>query len=352
MIISRTPFRISFFGGGTDYPAWFAENGGAVLAATINRYCYITCRFLPPFFEHKSRIVWSHIERVYDNNQITHPVVRVVLEHLGIHQGVEIHHDGDLPSRAGLGSSSAFTVGVLHALHALKGARVSKSELARQAIHVEQSLLKENVGIQDQIQTAHGGLNRIEILSNGSFRVDPIILRPERKAALEERLMMFYTGISRTASEIAAHQIDAIPRKHAELRKMQQLVDEAVELLTSDADLDGFGRLLHETWMLKRGLTDKIAPSFVHDIYDRARRSGALGGKLLGAGGGGFMIFYVPPERHQAILNALPELLQVPIALDNAGSQIILYEPDIYSQTVLSGAQFRRYSENGSLPNK
>ncbi|MBI3453597.1 MAG: kinase [Rhodospirillales bacterium] len=350
MIISRTPFRISFFGGGTDYPGWFRDNGGAVLATTINRYCYITCRFLPPFFEHKSRIVWSQIERVVDHADIRHPVVRVVLDDMGIKEGIEIHHDGDLPSRSGLGSSSAFTVGLLHALHALKGEWVTKAELARQAIRVEQELLKENVGVQDQIETAHGGLNRIEILPNGGFKVEPVVLARERFEALEQHMLVFYTGVARNATDVAGAQVAAIPDRRRELTEMHRMVDQAIGILTGKGDIGDFGRLLHESWQLKRSLSDKVAPAFVNDIYDRAMKAGALGGKLLGAGGGGFMLFFVRLEDHPKVLAALSELLVVPIELDDSGTQIIFYDRPRYSRTALAGQRYKRYGidDNGN----
>ena len=347
MIISRTPFRISFFGGGTDYPAWYREHGGAVLATSINRYCYLNCRFLPPFFEHKSRVVWSQIERVMTNDQIQHPVVRAVLDLLQISEGIEIHHDGDLPSRTGLGSSSAFTVGLLHALHALKGEMLGKADMARAAVHVEQVLLKESVGIQDQIATAYGGFNRVDINPDDSFAVRPMILPAGRLAALQSHILMFYTGVSRTASDIARDKIDQMPQKQAELHRMRAMVDEATDILTSGSDLNDFGRLLHDSWAIKRTLSDKVAPGFVDDIYAAARGAGAVGGKLLGAGGGGFMIFFASPDRHQAIFKALDRLLMVPIEFEHSGSQIIYYDQERYSKMALSQRDFVRFGANG-----
>ena len=339
---------MSFFGGGTDYPAWYREHGGAVLATTINRYCYLTCRFLPPFFEHKSRIVWSHIEKVADNSEIKHPVVNAVLDHLGVNQGVEIHHDGDLPSRTGLGSSSSFTVGILNGLYALKGERLGRMDLAKLAIHIEQDCLKENVGVQDQIQTAHGGLNRIEFYPDGTFEVAPLDVTESRVRELENHILMFYTGVSRHASQVAKAQIDAIPDRQSELHRMRELVDLGIDILSNSGDITDFGRLLHESWQLKRSLTTKIAPSFVDDIYARALAAGALGGKLLGAGGGGFMIFFVPPENHLKVLKALDELMVVPVEFENSGSQIIFYNNPRYSRTVLGGTgEFKRYESNG-----
>ena len=346
MIISRTPFRVSFFGGGTDYDAWFREHGGAVLSTTINRYSYISCRYLPPFFDYRNRIVWSKIETVSKHDEIIHPVVREVLKMMEL-QGVEIHHDGDLPSRSGLGSSSSFTVGILHALNAMLGKMMTKEQLARTAINVEQELLKENVGVQDQIAAAYGGLNKIEIHPDSSFNVSPITLRAERLAALEDSLLLFYTGTSRFASEIAGEKVRSIPNKTAELHRMRQMVDEGVEILNNGSDLGDFGRLLDEAWQIKRELSSKVAPKFVDEIYAKARAAGALGGKLLGAGGGGFMLFFVEPERRQEVLTALEHLLVVPIKFDYFGSQIIFYDPDRYSQTALAGKPFVHHLDNG-----
>ena len=328
MIISRTPFRISFFGGGTDYPVWYREEPGAVLAATINKFCYITCRYLPPFFEHKSRIVWSMIERVNHTEEIQHPAVRAGLEFVGIRQGVELHHDGDLPARTGLGSSSSFTVGLLHTLYGLKGQRVSKRQLARDAIHVEQELLKEAVGSQDQVMAAYGGLNRVDFDVDGDIRVCPIPLPAERRKALETHLMLFFTGISRTASEIARTQIASTRSNQAPLRAMYQQVDRAIEILHGSEDLAAFGELLHEGWLLKRSLTDRISTSTIDACYERARAAGAIGGKLLGAGGGGFLLLFVRPEEHGRVSDALRELLHVPFHFESGGSQIVFYDPD------------------------
>jgi D-glycero-alpha-D-manno-heptose-7-phosphate kinase len=326
MIISRTPFRISFFGGGTDYEPWFREHGGAVLATTIDKYCYIHCRFLPPFFEHKSRVVWSEIERVADRREISHPVIRAVLEVLQIDDGVDIHHNGDLPARSGLGSSSSFTNGMLLAAHALLGRMIGKRELAELAIHVEQRLLHENVGVQDQISTAFGGFNKITIATDGRFSVEPVVAPKARMSEFHAHLMLFFTGISRNASEIAAEQIASIGKKHAELHAMRALVDEGERILTGTADLSEFGGLLHETWRLKRGLSAKIAPAFVDDVYSKARAAGAIGGKLLGAGGGGFILFFVPPEKQAGLRAELSSLIHVPFDFENGGAQLIHYE--------------------------
>ena len=327
MIITRTPLRVSFFGGGTDYPAWFREHGGAVLATTIDKYLYLHCRYLPPFFDFKSRIVWSKIEQVQQPSEIAHPAIRGVLEWMKIGDGVEIHHHGDLPARTGLGSSSSFSVGLLYALHALRGELVSKRKLAEEAIFVEQQVLQENVGVQDQIQSAFGGLNRIDIRTDGSFEVTPLVVRAERLAGLQKHLLLLYTGLSRTASEIAAEQVATVGAKTAELKAMREMVDQGEKILVGTGDLREFGRLLDESWKLKRSLSSKIAPGFVNEIYDVARQAGADGGKLLGAGGGGFMLIFVTPDKRASVLKSLQKLLPVPFQFERGGTQIVLYEP-------------------------
>lgn len=323
MIISRTPFRVSFFGGGTDYHPWYQEHGGAVLAATIDKYCYISCRPLPPFFEHKSRVVWSEIELVSEHRDIRHPVIRAGLEHARIKCGIEIHHNSDLPARAGLGSSSSFTVGLLNGLHALQGDPINKKRLAEEAIFIEREVLKENVGVQDQIETAFGGFNRVDIGTDGSFEVTPINLPDWRMSELESHLLLVFSGVSRSASAIAAEQMASIKDKQTELHIMRQLVDAGMEALMGSNPLKYFGELLHETWMLKRGLSRSIAPAFVDEIYEAARKAGAVGGKLLGAGGGGFLLFFVPPERRLAVSEALKDLVQVPFGFDHSGACLI-----------------------------
>lgn len=324
MIISRTPYRVSFFGGGTDYPDWYRENGGAVLATTIDKYCYINCRYLPPFFEQKFRIVYSQMELVNDLDEIRHPSVREVLKYLGVNQGVEIHHDGDLPSRSGLGSSSSFTVGLLNALYAMKGIMPSKTQLAQDAIFVEQKIIKENVGSQDQVMSAVGGFNRVDFSEDG-FQVKPITIDKEKQQTLQSHLMLFFTGISRTASHIAGEQIYQIPNKKLELTEMYKMVDQGVNILNSNSDLLDFGRLLHESWMLKRSLTDKVSTLYIDYIYDTALKAGAIGGKILGAGGGGFILFFIKPELQDQLKAALPGLLNIPFQFESSGSQIIYY---------------------------
>lgn len=327
MIISRTPFRISFFGGGTDYPAWYNHNDGAVLSTTIDKYCYISCRYLPPFFEHKHRIIYSLMEETKNISEIKHPAVRGCLQFMKINEGIEIHHDGDLPARTGLGSSSSFTVGLLNSLYALKGTMVGKEKLSKDAIHLEQDILKENVGSQDQIAAAYGGFNLIEFGGRNHCRVHPVTIDAERLNHFKKYLMLFFTGFSRTASEIAEEQIRKIPKRRSELNNMYSLVSEAAEIITSQGSLLDFGRLMHDSWLIKRSLTDKISTPVIDDIYDNARRAGAVGGKLLGAGGGGFMLFFVRPEDQKKVKARLKKLLHVPFSFENSGSQIIFYNP-------------------------
>jgi len=327
MIISRTPYRISFFGGGTDYPVWYQENGGAVLATTINKYCYLSCRYMPQFFDFKTRVAWSQIEHVKEVSEIQHPAVREILSFLEIDDGVNIHHDGDLPARAGLGSSSSFAVGLLHALYALRGVMPSQRQLALEAIHIEQVRLAENVGVQDQISAAFGGLNRIDFGGQDEFSVSPVILPQERLTLLQDNLMLVFTGLSRNASEIAKEQVKTTGQNHQQLSTMHQMVGEATEILKGAGDLADFGRLLHEGWQLKRSLTGQISNDFIDQIYEHAINAGATGGKLLGAGGGGFMLFLVKPELRAAVTEALKDLIQVPFRFESSGAQIIFYDP-------------------------
>jgi len=342
MIITRTPLRISFFGGGTDYPVWSREHGGAVLSTTIDKSCYITCRYLPPFFEYHSRISYSKVENVDRNGAISHPSVRACLEHLGISDGVEIHHVADLPARTGLGTSSAFTVGLLLGLYALKNQMRDKHSLAKEAIYVEQELLHEAVGAQDQASAAYGGFNRINFHKDGSIEATRILTSQERLAQLEEHLALYFTGFSRTASEIAQDQLKMTPSKQHELDAMLQLVNEGEAIVSnSNRSLDEFGRLLHESWKIKRTLTQKITNSSIDEIYEAGLSAGALGGKLLGAGGGGFMLFYVLPEKKQALRARLKNLLCVPFAFSSRGSHVVVYEPEkSYDNTLANERSF------------
>jgi D-glycero-alpha-D-manno-heptose-7-phosphate kinase len=326
MIISRTPFRISFFGGGTDYPAWYRQHGGAVLAATINKYCYLTCRYLPPFFEHRIRVVYSKIEDCHTLDEIQHPSARETLRYLKMERGVEIHHDGDLPGRSGMGSSSAFTVGLLHALYALQGRAVGKKQLAAESIHIEQDVLKETVGSQDQVCAAYGGVNRISFLQNGDFSVQPMTVTPDRLSELNAHLMLFYTGIKRTASNVASSYVGSMEERAALLNKMSECVDKSCEILSGGQDWAAFGELLHEAWQAKRALSDKVSNPRVDALYDDARQAGAFGGKLLGAGGGGFILLFVPPEKQAKVRKRFNRLIEVPFEFEFSGSQIIFFD--------------------------
>ena len=329
MIITRTPFRISFFGGGTDYPAWYEKNGGAVLSTTINRYGYITCRFSPPFFKYKYRISYSKIEEVNHYKQIDHPSVRESLRFLKFNKILAILYDTDLPARSGLGSSSTFTVGLLNALYGLRGETKTRQQLALNAIHVEQRMIGENVGSQDQVAAAFGGFNRIEFGGTNKLTVYPVTIEQGKLNDLQGHLMLFFTGFSRTSSEIAAEQIRRIPQKSNELHAIRQMVDEAINILHSKKDdLDNFGKLLHESWKLKKSLSSQISNSAIDKIYDAGRQAGALGGKLLGAGGGGFMLLFAKPETQVRIKEKLKKYLYVPFKFEKSGSQIIYHSPD------------------------
>ena len=328
MIISRTPYRISFFGGGTDFPAWFRKHGGAVLAATIDKYCYLTCRHLPPFFEHRIRLVYSRIESCHSLDEIAHPSVREVLRYLKIDRGVEIHHDGDLPARSGMGTSSSFTVGLLHALYALKGFMPSKHQLAQESIHIEQEVLKETVGSQDQVSAAYGGFNHISFLPNGTFSVRPITLTQERLKELNSHLMLFYTGIKRTSADVAESYVNDMEARRRQLRIMKDLIEESISILNNGDDLCGFGELLHEAWQAKRSLSPAVSNSFVDEIYASAISAGAVGGKLTGAGGGGFMLLFAPPSRQKEIREKLNTLIHVPFKIEFSGSQIIFFDSE------------------------
>lgn len=347
MIITRTPLRISFFGGGTDYPVWYREFGGSVLSTTIDKCCYITCRRLPPFFEYHSRVSYSKVENVERNSTIEHPSVRGCLQFMGVDEGVEIHHVADLPARTGLGTSSAFTVGLLLGLYALREQMRNKHALAHDAIHVEQDVLKESVGSQDQISAAYGGFNRINFNVDGSFDVKRVITEAARLAALQEYFALFFTGFSRTASEIAKEQIRVTSQKKRELDSMRQMVDEAEAIVTNpNRPLEEFGRLLHESWQIKRTLTQNITNTSLDEIYEAGHSAGALGGKLLGAGGGGFMLFFVPPERRKELRMRLRNLLCVPFSFSNRGSHVLVHEPDEVYDKSLTAERCEVYSQN------
>ncbi len=328
MIISRTPFRLSFFGGGTDYPGWYQKHGGAVLAASIDKYCYLACRYLPPFFAHRFRVVYSKIELCQTVDEIKHPAVREVLRYLNIDRGIEIHHVGDLPARSGMGSSSAFTVGLLQAMHALKGEMTSKRQLAMEGIHVEQERIREMVGSQDQVLAAYGGFNHVIFHPNGEISVRPITLAPERVQLFNAHLMLIYTGIERTASTIADSYVPNIDQKRRALRTVERLLDEALAILAGSGDLSGIGELMHESWMAKRSLSAQVSNARIDELYAKARDAGAIGGKITGAGGGGFLLLFVPPDLQGDVRAALSDHICVPFKFEYSGSQVISYDPE------------------------
>lgn len=345
MIISRTPFRISFFGGGTDYPAWYRKHGGAVLATTIDKYCYLTCRYRPPFFEHRIRLVYSKIEDCQSIDDIAHPSVREILRYLEIDRGIEIHHDADLPARSGMGSSSAFTVGLLHALNALQGIMPSKQQLAKESINIEQEILKETVGSQDQVLAAYGGINHLTFLPNDEFSLRPITITQERVKEFNSYLMLFYTGIKRTASDIAQSYVNNIDTKKRQLRIFKDLVEESIKILNSDGDLTSFGELLDEAWQLKRTLSSCVSNPEIDELYEVAKNSGAVGGKITGAGGGGFLLLFVVPEKHSEIREKLNKLIYVPFKFEFSGSQIIFCEPQQEDYSTLDKYRFNQEVE-------
>lgn len=330
MIISRTPFRISFFGGGTDYPSWVQEHGGAVLGTSFDKYCYISCRTLPPFFEHRYRVSYSTIETVREIHQIEHPAVRAILDYQQFHQdSLEIHYNADLPAKSGVGSSSAFSVGLLNTLKAYRGEHASAADLASTAIHIEQNILREAVGSQDQILAAYGGFNRVDFYPDGSFHVTPIIANAERFKELHSHLLLFFTGFSRFSTVIAQSKIDNFKIKQAALHRIREMVDEGQGILQhKNRQMTEFGELLHEGWQLKRSLSDKVSTQAIDGIYDAARSAGMVGGKLLGAGGGGFMLCFAKPEDHAKIREKLHYLLEIPFNFDYKGTRIVLYQPD------------------------
>jgi len=331
MIISRTPFRISFFGGGTDYPVWYKKHKGAVLSTSINKYCYISCRYLPQFFDHKHRLVYSKFENIHEIDEIQHPAIREVFRFMNIEKGLEIHHDADLPGKSGLGSSSSFTVGLLNALYALRGQMVSKERLANEAVYIEQNMIRENVGSQDQFASSFGGFNKIIFNEDESINVFPVIVSEQKIKILQDHLLLFFTGFTRFASDIAGEQIKSTSQKYDDLVTMYQMVDEAVSILSHDnSEINEFGILLNDAWKIKRALSSKISNSEIDEMYNAACNAGASGGKLIGAGGGGFMVIFAQPEYHKKIKLALKNLLLVPIRFDTAGSQIIFYNPDYF----------------------
>lgn len=324
MIISKTPLRISFFGGGTDYPDHYEQHGGEVLNTSIDKYVYITVSRLNPLFDHRIRVAYSRTELVRNVDEIIHPSVRHCLKHFGIEEGIEISVTSDLPARSGLGSSSSFTVGLLHALHAFQERLISQEELAREAIHIEQKVICEKVGSQDQVAAALGGLRRTEFSREHVFRADPLPLSKDRVFELQSHLMVFFSGVTRYAEEVLTEQRQRTAVNYSTLCDMRRQVSDAVKILCdSSRSLEDFGALLHEGWELKRSLSTKISSDTIDQAYNKARQAGAIGGKLLGAGGGGFLLVFAPPDKHEAVRRALDPLVQIEVALTSEGSRII-----------------------------
>ena len=329
MIITKTPFRMSFFGGGTDMEVFFREYGGAVISTTFDKYCYVNVRHLPRFFEYKTHLTYSRMEYVNEYDEIQHPAIRNAMKMLDMHE-LRLSYEADLPARSGLGTSSSFAVGMLNAFYALKGKYADKHRLAEEAIYLERVLCEEAGGWQDQIAAAYGGLNRIDFDGNG-FNVRPIIISPERKKLLNDSLMLFFTGFTRFSADIQKINRITESDKIAQLREMLDLVDVAEKILTDKAtDMAEFGRLLDQTWKLKRQTGSRVSTDDIDHIYERAIASGAQGGKLLGAGGGGFILLYVPSECQRAVRKALSNLLYVPFRFEEEGTQVIHYTPETY----------------------
>ncbi len=330
MIITKTPFRMSFFGGGTDMESFFREYGGAVLSTTFDKYCYVTVRHLPRFFDYSTELAYSKMERVTSVDEIDHPAVRNAMKMLDMHE-IRLTYEADLPARSGLGTSSSFAVGMLNAFHCLKGKYADKRKLADQAIYLERELCQEAGGWQDQIAAAFGGMNRIEFNKDGTYEVRPIIIHPERKKQLNENLLMFFTGFTRFSSDMQKANKSGYEEKIKQLQEMYRLVDDAESVLEDkNRDLDDFGRLLDKTWRLKRQTGGAITTNSIDELYEKGIAAGALGGKLLGAGGGGFLIFYVQQEKKSSVIDAMNDLLYVPFKFEDGGTQVIHYSPEMY----------------------
>ena len=330
MIITQTPFRMSFFGGGTDFPDFYKEHGGAVISTTFDKYCYVNVRHLPRFFDYSTELSYSRIERVTDVEQINHPAIREAMKFLDMHE-IRLTYEADLPARSGLGTSSSFAVGMLNAFYSLKGKYADKRKLADDAIYLERTLCNESGGIQDQIAASFGELNRICFNAEG-YEVNPVIISPDRKQQLNRNLLLFFTGFSRFSSDIQQTTQKALSDKKKQLLEMLSLVDEAERVLTSRGDLNEFGRLLDYTWRLKRGISRGISTDSIDGLYAKGMEAGALGGKLLGAGGGGFLLFYVEEDKQGAVHKAMEELLYVPFKFENSGTRVIHYTPEMYEK--------------------
>lgn len=333
MIITQTPFRMSFFGGGTDLPSFYNEHGGAVISTTFDKYCYVNVRHLPRFFDYSTELSYSKIERVNSVEEIRHPAIREAMKYLDMHE-IRLTYEADLPARSGLGTSSSFAVGMINAFYALKGKYANNRKLADDAIYLERVLCNESGGLQDQIAASFGGLNRINFSATG-YTVDPIIISPSRKKVLNDNLMLFFTGFSRFSADIQVSTQSAIKDKTAQLLEMYSLVDDAEKILTSKCDLNDFGRLLDHTWKLKRGITSAISTDSIDELYNKAIKAGALGGKLLGAGGGGFLLFYVEQDKKKAVKKALDNLVYVPFQFETVGTRVIHYSPEDFIPAVM-----------------
>ena len=330
MIITQTPFRMSFFGGGTDFPAFYREHGGAVISTTFDKYCYVNVRHLPRFFDYSTELSYAKIERVSKVEEIQHPAIREAMKQLDMHE-IRLTYEADLPARSGLGTSSSFAVGMLNAFYALKGKYADKRKLADDAIFLERVLCNESGGVQDQIAASFGGLNRINFDASG-YSVNPVIISPDRKNLLNRNLMLFFTGFSRFSSDIQVEAEKNLKSKKDQLLEMLSLVDDAEEVLTSKCDLNEFGRLLDYTWKLKRGITSKVSTDSIDAVYEKAIKAGATGGKLLGAGGGGFLLFYVEPEKQKRVHEVLKDFLYVPFEFETGGTRVIHYTPEVYEK--------------------
>ena len=330
MIITQTPFRMSFFGGGTDFPDFYKEHGGAVISTTFDKYCYVNVRHLPRFFDYSTELSYAKIERVTEIDRIEHPAIREAMKYLDMHE-LRLTYEADLPARSGLGTSSSFAVGMLNAFYALKGKYADKKKLADDAIYLERVLCGESGGVQDQIAASYGGLNRINFNADG-YEVNPVIISPERKMQLNRNLMLYFTGFSRFSSDIQKTTQKALVDKEKQLLEMLELVDEAEKILTSKTELAEFGRLLDYTWRLKRGISSGISTDSIDRLYAKGIEAGALGGKLLGAGGGGFLLFYVEEDKREAVHKAMEELLYVPFEFENSGTRVIHYTPELYEK--------------------
>lgn len=329
MIITKTPFRMSFFGGGTDMENFFRENGGAVLSTTFDKYCYVNVRHLPRFFDYSTELSYSKTERVTDIDMIQHPAIRNAMKMLDMHE-IRLTYEADLPARSGLGTSSSFAVGMLNAFYALKGKYADKKKLADEAIYLEREQCKEAGGWQDQIAASFGGFNRINFSDEG-YEVLPVIISPERKRKLNQNLMMFFTGFTRFSSDVQKANTIGKGDKTKQLKEMLLLVDEAEKVLTDrQTDLNEFGRMLDHTWKLKRQTGNAVSTSDIDLLYEKGMKAGALGGKLLGAGGGGFLVFYVEPDKQDNVKNAMDNLLHIPFQFEDGGTQVIHYTPESY----------------------